>query len=106
MSMMMIVTRNVSDRVRGFLASSMLELAPGVYSAPRHSPAVRERIWGVLHDWFILEKDASIAMVWAEHTMPGGQAVKTLGVPPVELVEVDGLVLTKRATASDGARDV
>ncbi|HOB89204.1 MAG: type I-E CRISPR-associated endoribonuclease Cas2e [Bacillota bacterium] len=94
--MTVIVTRNVSDRIRGFLASSMLELAPGVYTAPRHSPAVRERIWNVLEDWFVLEENASIVMVWSEHTMPGGQAVKALGVPPVELVEVDGLVLTKR----------
>ena len=97
----MIVTRNVTDRVRGFLASSMLELAPGVYSASRHSPAVRERIWGVLQEWFVLENDASIIMVWSEHSMPGGQAVRTLGVPPVELVDVDGIVLTKRATIFD-----
>lgn len=96
--MTVIVTRNVSDRIRGLLASSMLELAPGVYTAPRHSPAVRERIWNVLQDWFLLEDNASIIMVWSEHNMPGGQAVKMLGVPPVELVEVDGLVLTKRAT--------
>lgn len=98
--MTVIVTRNVSDRIRGFLASSMLELAPGVYTAPRHSPPVRERIWSVLEDWFVLEDSASIIMVWSEHSMPGGQAVKMLGVPPVELVEVDGLVLTKRATAN------
>lgn len=102
----MIVTRNVTDRVRGFLASSMLELAPGVYSASRHSPAVRERIWGVLQEWFVLENDASIIMVWSEHSMPGGQAVRTLGVPPVELVDVDGIVLTKRATIFDASDSI
>lgn len=98
--MTVIVTRNVSDRIRGFLASSMLELAPGVYTAPRHSPAVRERIWNVLEDWFVLDDNASIIMVWSEYSMPGGQAVKMLGVPPVELVEMDGLVLTKRTPAN------
>ena len=97
MSMTVVVTRNVSDRVRGFLASSMLELAPGVYSAPRVSPAVRERIWTVLSDWFPAEAGASIVMVWADNQLPGGQSVKVLGVPPVALVELDGLVVTRRA---------
>jgi len=96
MSMTVIVTRNVSDRVRGFLASSMLELAPGVYSAPRISPAVRERIWRVLTDWFPNEKDASIVMLWADTTMPGGQAAATLGLPSIQMLEVDGMLATRR----------
>lgn len=96
MSMTVVATRNVSARVRGFLASVMLELAPGVYSAPRLSPAVRERIWQVLADWFPNETEASIVMVWAERDMPGGQAVRVLGAPPIRLVEVDGLVLARR----------
>ena len=96
MPMTMVVTRNVSDRTRGFLASSMLELAAGVYSAPRLSVAVRERIWSVLQDWWPYEKDASIIMVWAEKSIPGGQAVNTLGTPPITLVEIDGIVLAKR----------
>lgn len=100
MSMTVVVTRNVSDRVRGFLASSMLELAPGVYSASRVSPAVRERIWTVLSDWFPAEAAASIVMVWADNQLPGGQSVQVLGVPPVALVELDGMILTRRAIAA------
>ncbi|MHB1678756.1 MAG: type I-E CRISPR-associated endoribonuclease Cas2e [Sulfuriferula sp.] len=96
MSMTVVVTRNASARVRGFLASAMLEIAPGVYSAPRLSPAVRERIWGVLQEWFPNEQDASVIMLWAERQVPGGQAVRTLGCPPIGLVEVDGLVLACR----------
>lgn len=96
MSMTVVATRNVSSRVRGFLASVMLELMPGVYSAPRISPAVRERVWRVLSDWFPYESEASIVMVWADRDTPGGQAVRVLGVPPIELVEVDGLVLSRR----------
>ncbi|WP_460034964.1 type I-E CRISPR-associated endoribonuclease Cas2e [Methylothermus subterraneus] len=60
MSMTVVVTRNVSPRMRGFLASTMLELAPGVYSAPRLSPAVRARIWAVLEEWFAYEQDTSM----------------------------------------------
>lgn len=103
MSMTLVVTRNVSDRVRGFLASSMLELAPGVYSAPRISAAVRERIWNVLCAWFPNEPEASVVMVWADQATPGGQTVRTLGLPPIDLVELDGLVISRRAseTASD-----
>jgi len=96
MSMTVVVTRNVRDRIRGFLASTMLELAPGVYSAPRISPAVRERIWNVLAEWFLDEVDASIVMLWADTSLPGGQAVRTLGSPPIQLVEIDGLVLACR----------
>lgn len=96
MSMTVIVTRNVSGRMRGLLASTMLELSPGVYSAPRISPAVRERIWAVLTGWFPAETDASVVMLWQEHGVPGGQAVKMLGCPPIEFVEVDGIVLARR----------
>lgn len=99
--MTVIVTRNVADRIRGFLASTMLELASGVYMSVRYSTAVRERIWAVLEDWFQLETEASIVMVWSEPSVPGGYAVRTLGLPPVELVEVDGLLLTKRAARDE-----
>jgi len=96
MSMTVVVTRNVSMRVRGFLASAMLELAPGVYSIPRMSPAVRNRIWEVLNDWFPAEQAASVVMLWQDKAVPGGQTVRTLGSPPIAFVELDGLVLAYR----------
>lgn len=96
MSMTVVVTRNVSSRVRGFLASTTLELIPGVYSSPRMSPAVRERVWGVIESWFPNERDASVIMIWQEKGLPGGQAVKTLGCPPIGFAEVDGLWLARR----------
>lgn len=96
MPMTITVTRNVSARIRGFLASSMLELAPGVYSAPRLSAAVRDRVWEVLENWSSLEGDASIIMVWADPRMPGGQDVRVLGLPRIDIVEIDGLLLGRR----------
>lgn len=102
MSMTVVVTRNVSGRVRGFLASAMLELVPSVYSAPRISPAVRERVWAVLKEWFPNEPVASIVMVWQDREVPGGQAVRVLGLPPIDLVEVDGLILGRRDAAPQG----
>lgn len=96
MSMTVVVTRNASPRVRGFLASTMLELSAGVYSAPRISPAVRDRVWKVLTDWFPNEHDMSVVMVWTDREQPGGQAVLTLGMPRVSMVDVDGLILARR----------
>ena len=96
MSMTVVVTRNISSRSRGFLASTMLEISPGVYSAPQLSPAVRDRIWSVITDWFAAEKDASVVMLWADPGQAGGQSVKTLGLPPIELTEVDGLIVSLR----------
>jgi CRISPR-associated protein Cas2 len=74
----------------------MLELAPGVYSAPRLSAAVRDRVWEVLENWSSLEGDASIIMVWADPRMPGGQDVRVLGLPRIDIVEIDGLLLGRR----------
>ncbi len=96
MSTTLIITRNVSDRIRGFLASSMLEISPGVYVSPRQSPAVRSRIWNVLEEWFLFEKDASIVLVWQDNQVPGGLRIERLGLPPLDLVEIDGLVTTRR----------
>ncbi len=103
-TMTVVVTRNVSPRIRGFLASTMLEMAPGVYSSPRQSPAVRERVWKVLEEWFASEKDASIVMVWRDPGMPGEQAVRTLGLPPIALVEIDGLIVTHRQMDTETAQ--
>jgi CRISPR-associated protein Cas2 len=74
----------------------MLEMAPGVYSAPRISPNVRERLWRVLSEWSEAEDKASIVMLWQDYQVTEGQAVQVLGEPLVELIEIDGLILTRR----------
>ena len=95
--MTVVVTRDVPARFRGFLTSCMLEIAPGVYTAPRLSRAVRDRIWLVLTDWFHDSvSDGSIVMTWREPTVPGGQAVAVLGLPAKDLQEHDGMFLTRR----------
>ncbi len=96
MPMTVVATRNVSSRIRGFLASSMLELTPGVYCSPRMNAGVRERVWTTLQEWFAVEQGASITMVWADPAAPGGQRVEILGAPRVDLVELDGLVVTRK----------
>jgi CRISPR-associated protein Cas2 len=96
MSMTVIVTRNVEERVRGFLASCALEIASGVYTAPRLPAGVRERIWDVLVKWGVGGRGDSATMTWSDSAAPGGQAVRTLGEPSRELVEADSLVLARR----------
>ncbi len=97
MSMTLIVTRDVEDRYRGFLHSVMLEIAPGVYTSPRMSKAVRERMWKVLADWHEQLQRGSIVLTWRDPDAPGGQSLLYLGEPARELVEVDGMVLVRRA---------
>lgn len=95
MPMTVLVTRNVKDRIRGFLGSCMCEVAPGVYVAPRMSKAVRERVWTVLNDWFEDGQDTSVVMTWPDLAQPGGQAVQTLGTGGRSLHEHDGVVLAR-----------
>lgn len=95
--MTVVVTRNTSNRTRGFLASCMLEVAPTVYTAPRMSAGVRGRILAVLEEWFDHEaEDASVVVTWVDSTLPGGQVVWTLGVPASQVVDFDGVFLAHR----------
>ena len=91
MPMTVVVTRDVVARFRGFLSSCMLEIAPGVYTAPRMTRGVRERVWQVLTGWFFELGGGSIVMTWREAESPGGQAVLTLGIAAKELVVHDGV---------------
>ncbi|MFW6085776.1 MAG: type I-E CRISPR-associated endoribonuclease Cas2e [Myxococcota bacterium] len=96
MPMTVVVTRNATGRIRGFLASCMCEIAPGVYTAPRMNKAVRERVWTVLDSWFGHGSDMAIVMTWPDRQSPGGQGVLTLGVPRKEIVDYEGVFLTRR----------
>lgn len=113
MSMTVVVTRNVSARFRGFLASVMCEIAPGVYTAPRMSAGVRDRVWSVLEGWWTLGADAMVLMTWPEPRLPGGQEVRVLGGAPEvetnapspppkrELVQHDGVYLARTPLTRD-----
>ena len=96
MPLVMIVTRDVADRYRGFLGSLMLEVAPTVYISPRMNQGVRSRTWGVLTGWHTAEPQGSIVMVWRDANATGGIGIATLGTPPRELVDIDGLWLVRK----------
>jgi CRISPR-associated protein Cas2 len=96
--MVVIVTRDVADRFRGFLGSCMLEIAPGVYTSPRMNPGVRDRVWTVLSDWFGSKPGGSIVMTWRDPGETSGQGVACLGTPPVQITDADGVYVASRDT--------
>ena len=100
--MVVIVTRDVADRFRGFLASAMLEIAPGVYASPRLTAAVRERIWTVLESWYQALGGGSVVMTWRDRKEPCGQGIRTLGAPPRRFAAIDGLVTTVATVDKSG----
>lgn len=96
MPMTVVVTRNVAPRVRGYLASVMCEVAPGVYTAPRMSKAVRERVWAVIARWSgDRVPDRGIVMTWPDRERPGGQEIRILGTPGYDMIEKDGVFLCR-----------
>jgi CRISPR-associated protein Cas2 len=106
MVMTVVVTRDVPDRFRGYLASCMCEIAPGVYTAPRMTAAVRERVWAVLSSWHAEYPACAIVMTWPDAKCVGGQAFQTLGVARYALYEHDDLCLVRRPLTPDEMRSL
>jgi CRISPR-associated protein Cas2 len=94
--MTVLVTRDVATRFRGFLASCMLEIAPGVYTSPKMTPSVRQRVWEVMQGWFGELGGGSIVMTWLDRLAPGGQQVAVLGCPTYELMDHHGVFLARK----------
>lgn len=103
MPLVVVITRDVEDRYRGFLGSAMLELAPGVYAQPRMSAGVRSRVLGVLTDWHRQLDRGSIIMCWAETTAHGSLGLATLGETPKHITSADGMLLVRRALGTRNA---
>ena len=99
--MVVVITRDVEARYRGFLGSAMLELAPGVYAHPRMSAGVRSRIWDVLSAWYCELYKGSILMTWADTGASGGLGLATLGEPPKSIVTHDAMLLVRRPLSSN-----
>ena len=94
--MVVVATRDVADRFRGFLASVMLEIGPGVYTAPGMGAGVRDRVWEVLEGWYHELGGGSIVMTWDEAGLPAGQGLRCLGEPPKQFAEIDGVIVVRR----------
>lgn len=96
MPMTVVVIRDVPDRYRGFLASVMPEVAPGVFVSPNLSRGVRERVWTIMATWWDAMPGGSVVLTWRDDGAPGQLGLLTLGLPPRKLVELDGALLVRR----------
>jgi len=100
-----VVTRNVAERFRGLLASSMLEIAPGIYVSPRMSVRVREQLWQILGDWSeLLASDSGLLMIWPEREHASGLGMKILGWPKAEVMDYEGVFLVRREPTKEQER--
>lgn len=108
MTMTLVITRNVPERFRGFLASVMCEVTLGVYSSPGMRAGVRDRVWKVMEEWFdaTYAPDTAVVMTWPDAKAPGGQAFRTLGVPKVDLHAQDGMVLVRCELTAETRRSL
>ena len=97
-AMTVVITRDVPDRFRGFLRTIFAEIAPGVFTAPQVSHAIRNRVWKVLEEWHRSydARRGTVLMIWPHEAAAGGQEIRSLGVETVRLVEHDGMLLVRR----------
>ena len=96
MSLTVLITRDVEDRYRGFLASTMLEASAGVYVSKSLTPRARDKIWRVVSDWYSTLGRGSLTLLYPDSACDGGLAVKILGAPARRPVPIDGALLTQR----------
>ena len=93
--MTVIITRDVELRYRGFIASAMVEVAPGVYISPSLSSGARARIWGILSMWHGELKNGSITLIWKDSSQEQGIGLKQVGVPPKDIYDHEGYLLVR-----------
>lgn len=96
MSFTVIITRDVQPRYRGFLASIMLEVAPGVYVSPRLNPKVRDGVWDVLEKWHGYLNRGSVVMISRNTSVIGKMLCKTLGDTQNKIIDFEHLLLTRK----------
>lgn len=97
MPMVVVISRNVEQRYRGFLGSIILELSAGVYAQPHMNAVVRQRIWHVLSDWHGHLRSGSIVITWLDGSADGGLGLSVLGEPPKSIVAHGALSLVRRS---------
>lgn len=96
MNLTVLITRDVEDRYRGFLASAMLEASAGVYVSKGLTPRARDKVWSVVTEWHAALGRGSLTLMYPDAGSDGGIAVKTLGAPARHPVQIDGALLMHR----------
>ena len=94
--MTVIISRDVELRYRGFVASVMIEIAPGVYISPSLSSGARLRVWDILRTWHNELSNGSITMIWKDSSQDQGIGLKQIGIPPKDIYEHEGYYLVRK----------
>ena len=100
MSLTVIIARDVQKRYHGRLRSIMLEVSTGIYVSARLNKDARDRVWEQLSQWHGTLRRGSLVMVWQDRGALARIGVRLLGEPPRDLVDIDGLLLTRRPLPS------
>ena len=53
-------------------------------------------MWHVLQNWWATLQKGAVVIVWRDVRAVGKLRLKTLGEPPKEIVDADGVLLVKR----------
>lgn len=98
MSFTVVITRDVEDRFRGYLASAMLEASAGVYVSDRLTPRSRDALWATMSRWHAQLGRGVLQMLYADAKAEGGIVVRSLGTPARQAIRLDGLLLMHRVS--------
>lgn len=98
MSLTVVISRDVEDRYRGYLASAMLEASAGVYVSDRLTARARDTLWDTLARWHTQLGRGSLQMLYADAKADGGIGLRSLGTPARQAVRLDGLLLMHRVS--------
>lgn len=92
MSLTVIVARNAPARVHGFLRSSMVEIAAGVYVSVFLTKRAREQIWEELLPFG--DGECSLVMVAEDSANPQRCCTWCSGTPRRDLLVLDGMLIS------------
>jgi len=87
--MIVICLTDTADRFHGFLRSVMLNVHPGVYVSMDLDAGSRDRVWGILDDWWRAEPRGSVIMVFRDKTKPMEIDFRILGGTKRDVIEYD-----------------
>jgi len=90
-----VITRDVDNRYRGLLRSSMLEASTSIYVSAQLNKEARDRLWDVMSRWHQALQRGCIIMIWRDRDAFADVGMRTLGETPRDIREIDGILLTR-----------
>ncbi len=92
MTLTVVVTRNVPDRLHGFLKSCMVELSAGVYITTFLGKRARDLVWAEIEPFG--NHDCSVVMVSEDQQRTERCQVRSTGTPTRTIAMIDGMLVS------------